>query len=317
LIVPENKNQPQDGPPEPPAFRGPGSAGDTDAPTGSDVWTSLSYSAPNGFREVEMEVYVPTARTAPAPLVIWIHGGAWLFGARKYPPDYWPQGLVFQSLIDAGIAVAAIDYRHSREAPFPAQLHDAKAAVRYLRQFADVFGIDEDRIGVWGESAGGHLAALLALTSGSEFEGQDGVTGPSSAVKAVVDFYGVSNLATMPSFEESFPPEWVEELKRVGGGMPPAPMDIFLAGSPIPEEKREAAASPVTHVTAAAPPFLLIHGDDDHVVPFGQSVELRDALAAAGVEAELVPVPGADHVFLGANPVPLLARAVSYFSERL
>jgi acetyl esterase/lipase len=305
-------------PPEPPAFREPGLAGDQGAPSGADVWTGLNYSAPNGFRELEMEVYVPSSRPGPVPLVVWIHGGAWLFGARKFPPDYWPSGLLFQSLIDAGIAVAAIDYRHSREAPFPAQLHDAKAAVRYLRRFAHVFGVDADRIGVWGESAGGHLAALLALTSNApEYEGRDGVSGPSSAVKAVVDFYGVSNVATIPSFEESFPPEWVEELKRVGGGLPPEPMAIFLTGSPIPEDEREAAASPITHVTPAAPPFLLIHGEADTVVPFAQSVELRDALTATGVEVELVPVPGADHVFVGADPVPLLARGVAYFVEQL
>jgi acetyl esterase/lipase len=308
----------REAPPEPPAYREPGTAGDHGAPLGADVWTGVNYSAPNGYRELEMEVYVPSSRTAPVAVVVWIHGGAWLFGARKYPPDYWPSGLVFQSLIDAGIAVAAIDYRHSREAPFPAQLHDAKAAVRYLRHFAEVFGIDAERIGVWGESAGGHLAALLALTAGApEYEGTDGVRGPASSVLAVVDFYGVSNLATMPSLEESFPPEWIDELKRAAGGLPPDPMTIFLANSPIPEAEREAVASPITHVTSAAPPFLLVHGEADTVVPFGQSVELRDALAAVGVSAELVAVPGADHVFVGADPVPLLGRAVDYLRERL
>jgi acetyl esterase/lipase len=316
--VPVEETPVREEPPQPPAFREPGPAGLAGAPSGADVWTGLGYSAPNGYRELEVEVYVPSSRTAPVALVVWIHGGAWLFGARKFPPDYWPRGLLFQSLIDAGIAVAAIDYRHSREAPFPAQLHDAKAAVRYLRRFAGVFGIDPERIGAWGESAGGHLAALLALTGDTpEYEGEDGVTGPASSVKAVVDFYGVSNLATMPSLMESFPPEWIEELERSAGGLPPDPMAILLGGSPFPEDERQAAASPITHVSSAAPPFLLVHGEADTVVPFGQSVELQDALVAAGVSVELVPVPGADHVFLGADPVPLLARAVTFFSERL
>jgi acetyl esterase/lipase len=190
--------------------------------------------------------------------------------------------------------------------------------VRYLRRFAEVFGIDPARIGVWGESAGGHLAALLALAGDtSELEGSDGVTGEASGVAAVVDFYGVSNLATMPSLEESFPPEWIEELRRVGDGLPPDPMAIFLAGSPIPERDRAALASPVTHVTASAPPFLLVHGEADSVVPHGQSVELRNALDAVGVDVDLVSVPGADHVFVGVDPAPLLARGVAWFSDRL
>jgi acetyl esterase/lipase len=306
---------PPAGAPAPPAFHGPGELA---APKNADVWTGLNYSALNGYRELEMDVYVPVERSAPVACIVWIHGGAWLFGARKFPPDAWPAGLLFQSIIDAGIAVATIDYRHSREAPFPAQLHDAKAAVRYLRRFSAELEIDPDRIGVWGESAGGHLAALLALTGNTpELEGTDGVTGPSSEVAAVVDFYGVSNLATMPSIMDSFPPEWIEELKAAAGGLPPEPMDIFLNGSPLPEEDRARLASPVTHVTAAAPPFLLIHGEADRVVPFEQSVELQRRLVEAGVRAELVAVPGADHVFLGADPVPLIDQAVAFFAEYL
>jgi acetyl esterase/lipase len=288
------------------------------APRSADIWPGLHYSVLNGYRELELDVYSPSSRTAPVACVLWIHGGAWLYGAREYPPEYWPEGLLFQSLIDSGIAVATIDYRHSREAPFPAQLHDAKAALRYVREFADRFGIDPDRIGVWGESAGGHLAALLALTSSEpELEGSDGVVGVDSSVKAVVDFYGVSNLAAMPSLMESFPPEWIETLKASSGGLPPDPMSIFFRDSPVPEADRERLASPINHVRADAPPFLLIHGENDTVVPFAQSVAFRDALAASGVPVELVPVPGADHVFVGVDPVPLLARGVEFFREQL
>jgi acetyl esterase/lipase len=305
-------------PPEPPAFRSPGNPGSPAVPRSADIWPGLHYSVLNGYRELEVDVYVPSARTAPVACVLWIHGGAWLYGTRAFPPEYWPDGLLFQLLIDAGLAVATIDYRHSREAPFPAQLHDAKAALRYVRKFADQFGIDPDRIGVWGESAGGHLAALLALTSSEpELEGSDGVVGIESSVKAVVDFYGVSNLATMPSLMESFPPEWIETLKASSGGLPPDPMAIFLRDSPLPESDRERLASPISHVKAGAPPFLLIHGENDSVVPFAQSIAFRDVLLAAGVSVELVPVPGADHVFLGVDPVPLLARGVEFFSQRL
>jgi acetyl esterase/lipase len=305
-------------PPEPPAFRDPGELGARGTPRGADAWTALSYSALNGYRELELDLYVPTSRAAAVPCVIFIHGGAWLYGTRLAPPEYWPEGLLFQLLIDAGIAVASIDYRHAREAPFPAQLHDGKAAVRYIRNFAERFGIDPDRLGVWGESAGGHLAALIAL-SGDEpgLEGADGVTGVSSSVAAIVDFYGVSDLSTMPSMMDTFPPEWIETLKANAGGMPPDPMSIFLAGSPLPEADRQRLASPISHVTASAPPFLLVHGENDMVVPFTQSIQLRDSLQAAGVPVELVPVPGADHVFVGTDPVPQLERAVQFFVEHL
>jgi acetyl esterase/lipase len=309
---------PPPGPPEPLAFRAPGELGAQWGPKGADIWTSLNYSAPNGYRELELDIFVPSNRTRPVGCVIWIHGGAWLFGDRKFPPAEWPEGLLFQSIVDAGLAVATIDYRHSREAPFPAQLHDGKAAIRYLREFADTFGIDPNRFGVWGESAGGHLAALVALVGDNdELEGTDGVVGRSSAVSAVVDYYGVGNLATMPPLAGSFPPEWIEELNRASGGTLLDPVAIFLAGSPLPAATVGALASPVTHVTASAPPFLLVHGTSDQVVPYAQSVELHAALEAAGAEAELVPVPGADHVFVGVDPAPLIARAVEFLAAKL
>jgi acetyl esterase/lipase len=213
------------GPPTPATHYPPG-AHHRQVPARAEVHSALTYSSLDGYRDLQLDVYAPADRTAPPACVVWIHGGAWLLGSRQFPPEYWPAGSAFQAAIDAGLAVAAIDYRHSREAPFPAQLHDAKAAVRYLRRSADELGIDPGRIGVWGESAGGHLAALVALVDDPELEGGDGVTGPSSAVSAAVLFY------------------------------------------------------PVTDV-------------------------------------DLVRVPGADHVFLGTDPLPQLARAVEFLRARL
>jgi acetyl esterase/lipase len=125
--------------------------------------------------------------------------GAFQLGDRReLPPTFQPDS-VFRLLNEAGIACATVDYRHALEAPFPAQLHDIKAAVRYLRQHAELLGIDPERIGAWGESAGGHLAALLGLTGGrADLEGGLGVQRQPSAVSAVVDFYGVSSLTQMP-----------------------------------------------------------------------------------------------------------------------
>ena len=300
------------GPPAPPTHLAPGYR-QRQHPAGAAVHDALTYSMPNGYRALQLDLYVPSERTEPVPLVVFIHGGAWLFGTRELPPEYWPAGSLFTACIEAGMAVASIDYRHSREASFPAQLHDGKAAIRYLREYGPALGIDADRIAVWGESAGGHLAALVALIDDPALEGAEGVTGPSSAVSAVVDFYGVSDVDRLPAFADSFPPEWREELERAGQGAPPEPIDVLLASTTLPDARR--AVSPVTHVTAAAPPFLLVHGEADGLVPINQSELLHEALLAAGVSSEFIRVPGADHVFLGTDPLPQIARGVDFLKR--
>ena len=300
----------------PPSFLAPGIA-EQQHPRGADIHLALTYAMPDGYRPLQLDLYVPEARTGTVACVVWIHGGAWLFGTRLTPPDYWPAGAVFQAAIDAGLAVASIDYRHSREASFPAQVHDAKAAIRYLRRFAGELGLDPERFGVWGESAGGHLAALVGLINDPAFEGIEGVTGESSAVSAVVDFYGVSDADTMPAFRDSMPQEWIDNLESKGEGVPAEPIDILIADSPYSAEEARRLVSPVNHARADAPPFLLVHGEQDGLVPFSQSVQLHAALQAAGAESELVGVPGGDHVFLGADPMPPIARAVAYFADKL
>ena len=163
---------------------------------GSRQFLGVTYAAPGGYRPLQLDVWVP-ATEAPAPLVVWVHGGAWMMGDRRYLPPTLRPNQLFEALLDAGLAVATIDYRFAKEARFPAQLHDVKAAVRYLRAHAEALGINVDRIGVWGESAGGHLAALVALTADrTDLEGDLGVVGPSSAVDVVVDWYGVSDAAS-------------------------------------------------------------------------------------------------------------------------
>jgi acetyl esterase/lipase len=135
-------------------------------------YSGVTYAVPVGYRPLQLDLWVPEA-SAPRPLAVWIHGGAWLFGDRCYLPETLRPNQLFDESLAAGLAIASIDYRHSREAPFPAQLHDAKAAIRYLRAHGGELGIDTGRIGVWGGSAGGHLAALVGLTGDrSEFGGR-------------------------------------------------------------------------------------------------------------------------------------------------
>ncbi|MCA0218459.1 MAG: alpha/beta hydrolase [Actinobacteria bacterium] len=274
-------------------------------------------TAVDGFRSLELDLFVPDSPTGPVPCVVWIHGGAWLFGSRALLPDYWPAGSLFQQLIDAGLAVATIDYRHSREAPFPAQLHDGVAALRWLAQYGPELGIDPDRLGIWGESAGAHLASLLALVTDPQLQGTEGAPVATPRIRAAVSFYGIADVDRMPSMFATMPPEWVEELTRAAGGKPAEPLDVFLNDSPWPRAQANRLASPIHHVHPDAPPFLLIHGEADGLVPFEQSVMLEGALRQAGVSVELIAVPGADHVFLGADPLVPIAKAVAFLGSHL
>lgn len=267
----------------------------------------LIYASIDGYRALELDLYVPSEASAPAPLVVWIHGGAWIFGARSQPPGDWDPNLVFQSAIDAGIAVATIDYRHSREAPFPAQLHDAKAAVRYLRTFAPQLGIAADRIAVWGESAGGHLAALVALVNDTELEGDVGATGVSSAVRAAVCFYPITDAATLPPTSDL----------PANGTQPPSPTEMMLEGSPWPYEEGVRRMSPVSYVRSDAPPMLLIHGESDTRVPVSQSRRLAAMMEEANADVRLIGVPGADHLFDGGDPEAHVRTAIEFLAKIL
>jgi len=276
----------------------------------------MTYGVVEGYRHLHVDLHVPEAATEPVPLVIWIHGGAWLFGVRDLLPLEWPTNIIIQTALDAGMAIATIDYRHSREAAFPAQVHDAKAAIRYLRAFGPELGIDPARIAVWGESAGGHLAALVALIDDPEWEGTVGLTGPSSRVSAAVCFYPVTDAETLPPMIDRLPPEVKKAMLDSGAPQPPEPLDVLIEHSLYPRAEARRLLSPVNHVTKDAPPFLLVHGDADLLVPVDQSQRFERALADAGVDVTLVTVPGADHVFAGTDPRPQAELAVAFLRER-
>ncbi|WP_369254262.1 alpha/beta hydrolase fold domain-containing protein [Streptomyces sp. R35] len=284
-------------------------------PEGVRHFDGVTYATSPGYRPRLLDVHVP-ATEEPVPAVVWIHGGGWLEGDRRYPPPTIPVELLHGSVLQAGLALVCIDYRHSLEAPFPAQLHDVKAAIRYVRRFADTLGIDGDRIAVWGESAGGHLAALSGLVGsndrqGVDLEGSEGTTEESSSVRAVVDWYGVSELISLLS----------HTLPAVPGLDYPSPFTALLGGATGDElVARAAIASPVTHVTAGSPPppFLLIHGTNDGLVPYSQSEALAEALEQIGADVTLQPVADADHIFLGAADVgPIVAQSVDFLVRHL
>ncbi|WP_146904336.1 alpha/beta hydrolase [Cellulomonas aerilata] len=266
---------------------------------------AVTYARPLGYRPLLMDVHLPASAGGDArvPCVVWIHGGAWWEGDRRFPPGGWNgDDFWFRLLTGAGMAVATIDYRLSGEAPYPAQLADAQAAIRFLRHHAPALGIDPQRIGVSGESAGGHLAAMVALTGHTPVPATHrSVVGPSSAVQAAVPMYPVTDLLAFDG-------------DPAGG---PAPEDLLL-GHPVRDAlDAAAAASPVRHAWAGAPPMLLLHGDADTLVPPAHSRRLATALEEAGATVRLELVRGGEHCFVGADPVPPLRAAVAFLAEHL
>jgi len=230
---------------------------------------------------------------------VWVHGGGWVFGSKEDTPAL--------DLVANGFAVASINYRFSKEALFPAQLDDCKAAVRWLRSHADNYKIDPDRIGAFGMSAGGHLVALLGTTGDiDEAPGNAGAENVSSKVQAVCDWCGPTDLLTIAGQAGKD-----NELKlRSKDG----PVALLLGG--LPEKKKQLAkeASPVTFVAKGDPPFLIMHGDKDKVVPLRQSEELYKALEKAHVDAQLIIVKDGGHRFFSPET---LKQAADFFHQKL
>lgn len=227
-----------------------------------------------------LDLLLPEAPTGAVTL--WLHGGGWSGGSRVEGLGYWCALLAAH-----GIATAAVDYRLSGDATFPAQIHDVKAAVRWLRSHADDYGLDPERIGIWGHSAGGHLAALAALTGDlAELEGDCGAAGVSSRVKAVA-------MASAPSDFLSPGGELVNDR--------PGRVTQLFDGTVTEREALMRQASPIAHVHAGAPAFLIAHGTLDETVPYEQATRLRDALESADVPVEFISIDGGHHNW---NPEP-------------
>lgn len=211
----------------------------------------------------------------PRPLVLWFHGGGWMSGDKERGVER-----VFD-LVRMGFVAASVNYRLSDEALFPAQLHDAKCAVRFLRSHAQNYAIDGDRVGAWGASAGGHLAALLAVTGDEHsLEGDRGWPGVSSRIQAACSWFGPSDLNLM----DRFPPGITPRLPSMGADS----AEGRLVGGPVAEQQELASlANPIRYIHAGCPPVLLMHGAQDDTVPVASSQALYRALIAKGVEAHL------------------------------
>jgi len=268
-------------------------------PVPTAIMRGITYCTPDSISQ-KLDLFFPAASEKPAPAVIYVHGGAW----RECDKDsefFFP---LMKGLQNAGFLVAAINYRLAPRHPFPAQIIDARCAVRFLRFNAEALNIDPDKIGAFGDSAGGHLVSLMGLVDENADWDAEGSTGTSSRLQAVVNLYGISDVTRV--FGQDGSEIWPQVFGVDGND----------------DDPRLKTASPLTYVHPGTPPFLIIHGDKDSVVPFEQSVWLDEALKEAGNPVEFLQVRNADHQFfqVGAHPVepgvPQIFHSIIEFFER-
>jgi acetyl esterase/lipase len=255
-----------------------------------------------GKQALQLDLVVPKT-PGPHPCVVCFHGGAWRAGSRKdltKPALFAPGGKdvgLMETLAKAGYAAASVSYRLAPNAKFPAQIEDAKTAVRFLRSNAKKYDLDPDKFAALGFSAGGHLAALLGTTDSKA--GFDGTDHPnvSSKVQAVVDFFGPTDMVLYcetPAVNESF-------------------MAPFLGKECLKDQSKHKLASPIEYVTKEAPPFLIIHGTADIIVPILHSERFQRKLNEAGVKNELVTIRGKGHGWDSPDAVETSQKAVLKF----
>ncbi|MBU8785326.1 MULTISPECIES: prolyl oligopeptidase family serine peptidase [Bacillus] len=234
------------------------------------------------------------------PLMIYLQGSGWGW-SKQDTSAFIPQLVQFA---EQGYVVASVQYRGSGEAVFPAQLHDVKTAVRFLKANASRFNIDPGRVGVWGDSSGGHLALLLGLTEGiEEFEGNE-YRHVSSKVHAVADWFGPTDLLSMSKYPSIFDHD-----------SPDSPESKLIGGAVQENRERARKASPIHYVHKDAPPILIMHGDQDDTVPYEQSVQMFHALKREDCDAVMYKINDAGHS--GFTQAHILDVVKSFFRKHL
>ena len=228
----------------------------------------------DGHERQRLDIYRMKDAAEPLPVIVWIHGGGWQNGSKA---NCLP---LRAGYVQKGYAVVSVGYRLTDVAGFPAQTDDCAAAIRWVAEHADEHNLDADRIGVWGASAGGHLAAMAGLMPVKNDAGEGGEQ--RLPIKAVCDFFGPTDLM---AFADASP--------RVRG--PNSPEHKLLRGSIRDNPEKARQASPITYVDAGDPPVLIVHGDEDPLVPLDQSERLFKALTVAGVPVHLLVVKGGGH----------------------
>jgi acetyl esterase/lipase len=234
------------------------------------------YATPPGFRPLTLDLYLPAKRSPALPGIVFVHGGGWRSGHSRQAGAFenWPVALA--SVAARGYVVASANYRLSSEARSPAAALDIKAAIAWLRANAGRYALDESKIGIWGASAGGQLAAL----AGTDCERQ------SDCIQAVAAWYGIFDFAPLVS----------------GPPVATPPRQYLGCAEESCADEQVRLASPIRFIDSKDPPFLLVHGADDRTVPVTQSIAFHGALQAAGVRSELAVIEDVDHSFIGTTP---------------
>jgi acetyl esterase/lipase len=240
------------------------------------VQADIPYAQSSAGEPLRLDLHMPDA--AAPPLLVWIHGGAWENGNKSAMP--------LAPFVERGFAVASLDFSPASKARFPGQVHEIKAAIRFLRAQAKRYGYDADRIGVAGASSGAHLAAVVGTSNGhAELEGALGDhRDESSAVHAIVSYFAATNLTTILAQSTPF-----------GLNIREPAVTRLLGAAPKDAEPLARLASPVFQVDRDDPPLLLLHGDQDPQMPINQSHELEGAYEREGLEVEFIVVHGAAH----------------------
>jgi acetyl esterase/lipase len=250
-------------------------------PAGTVFHKNLAYAG-DTLKRHQLDILLPKNASKNLPLVVWVHGGAWMLNDRYADMGYMKNTV--RGILDSGYAFATIEYRYSTDSVFPAQIRDCNQALEYLYQNADKYGIDRNRIALIGFSAGGHLASLVGLSNNnvvSEFYPVGAKT--NFKIRCVLDFYGPSDFVMLASAPDTSVSNDRNPVARLIGAMPAQRPDLA---------KR---ASPVTYVDKNDPPFFIVQGEKDESVPNTQSVVLASWLRLAGVPYQFTMVPGAPH----------------------
>ena len=250
-------------------------------PQGTVTYNNVSY-ANDTLKKHMLDIYLPPGAKNNLPLVVWIHGGAWMLNDKYADMGYMKNTV--KSFIDSGYVLASIDYRYSTTAVFPAQVQDCNEAIEYLYQHARQYKIDKDKIAVIGFSAGGHLASLLALSNNNAVpEFYPATTGIHFKIRTVLDFYGPSDFVMLANNPDTS----VNNMRN--------PISVLLGAMPVDRPDLAKRASPVTYIDKNDPPFLIVQGEKDQSVPNTQSKILSAWLTINGVKNKLIIVPNAPH----------------------
>ncbi len=250
-------------------------------PKGTITYSNLPYANDTDKKHL-LDIYLPQNAGANTPLIVWVHGGAWMLNDKYADMNYMKNTV--KGFIDSGYALASIDYRYSTQAVFPAQIQDCNRALEYLYQHAEKYKLDKNRVAVIGFSAGGHLASLMALSNNNDVkEFYAGGIKTHFKIKCALDFYGPSDFVVLAGSTDTS----VNNARN--------PVSILLGALPLVRPDLAKIASPVTYIDKTDPPFLIVQGEKDQSVPNTQSILLSAWLTLAGVKNQLIIVPNAPH----------------------